>query len=596
MARMKVADNRLGAAVCAFIVPLCALVIWPVVELGVNDEWSYVKTVQILAQTGHIVYNGWATAMLGWQLYLGALFVKLFGFSFTAVRLSILPVAVATIYLTHRVLIRCGIDEWNAALGTLTLALSPLFVPLSVNFMTDVPGLFCIVLCLYACLRALQAETDNAALGWICFAAFSNAAGGTVRQIAWLGVLVMVPSTLWLLRRRPRILIVGLVAYFTSIVFISWAIRWFHYQPYSVPEHLIHGVLTLKTPLRAAWVLLYSIPELGFLLLPILLFFVPVVPLRDRRAVLLLAAGGLFWVIFAVFAISRGVNWQVPYYASYISVYGIMQNLDLPHGVIPVVLTPSFRVLITFLTALAMLSFIAVVALGARAGFQIAPQSSPGRRISWRELATLLVPITFCYFVVLMPRASSWTVHDRYMLTPLVLVLIPVLLCYQELVRPRLPQAAVLPIAAYAAFAVVGAHDYFAKERASVIAIQELRSAGISVTSIDGGWEYNGWNQIELAGSTYAAEIPVLWGDSLMSSDKRSFGVCDPILLERFPVLSPHYGLAFDAGDCLGPAGFAPVPYRTWLPPHQHAIYIVKIGRPEPTKENSASAQMKAQH
>src|SRR5215469_9635400 len=146
MARMRVADKRLGAAVCAFIVHLCDLVIWPVVELGVNDEWSYVKTVQILAQTGHIVYNGWATAMLGWQLYLGALFVKLFGFSFTAVRLSILPVAVATIYLTHRVLIRCGIDEWNAALGTLTLALSPLFVPLSVNVMTDVPGLFCIFL------------------------------------------------------------------------------------------------------------------------------------------------------------------------------------------------------------------------------------------------------------------------------------------------------------------------------------------------------------------------------------------------------------------------------------------------------------------
>src|SRR5215469_17870502 len=209
MARMKVADNRLGAAVCAFIVPLCALVIWPVVELGVNDEWSYVKTVQILAQTGHIVYNGWSAAILGWQLYLGALFVKLFGFSFTTIRLSMLVVSIATAFLSHRVMVLCGINDWNATAGTLALVLSPLFLPLGMTFMTDVPGFFCIVLCLYACLRALKAETDNAAIAWICFAAVTNAIGGTVRQIAWLGVLVMVPSTLWLLRRRPRLIAVG---------------------------------------------------------------------------------------------------------------------------------------------------------------------------------------------------------------------------------------------------------------------------------------------------------------------------------------------------------------------------------------------------
>jgi hypothetical protein len=38
-----------------------------------------------------------------------------------------LPVAIATTFLTHRVVVHCGINERNATIGTLTMALSPLF-------------------------------------------------------------------------------------------------------------------------------------------------------------------------------------------------------------------------------------------------------------------------------------------------------------------------------------------------------------------------------------------------------------------------------------------------------------------------------------
>lgn len=33
---------------------LCALVL-----LVMNDDWPYVQSARILAETGHIVYNGW---------------------------------------------------------------------------------------------------------------------------------------------------------------------------------------------------------------------------------------------------------------------------------------------------------------------------------------------------------------------------------------------------------------------------------------------------------------------------------------------------------------------------------------------------------
>lgn len=125
-----------GAVVVACI--LCSL---PYAEMGFIDDWSYVKTAFEYARTGHFVYNGWATAMLGWQVPWGALFAKMFGYTFSAVRASMLPVALASVWLFFALLVRFGITRHNAVFGALMLGLSPLFVPLAASYMTDVSGL-----------------------------------------------------------------------------------------------------------------------------------------------------------------------------------------------------------------------------------------------------------------------------------------------------------------------------------------------------------------------------------------------------------------------------------------------------------------------
>jgi 4-amino-4-deoxy-L-arabinose transferase-like glycosyltransferase len=191
---------RIPALLCSLAVLLCELISRPFVNMGVCDDGPYILMAKTLAATGHVVYNGWANPMLGWQLYIGAAFIKLFGYSFTTVRMSALFVSLTLVFILQRSLVRAGITERNATLATLTLALTPLYLMLSVTYMTDIFGLFAIVVCLYCCLRALQSATPRATLLWILFAVAANAIFGTARQIAWLGVLVMVPSTLWLLR------------------------------------------------------------------------------------------------------------------------------------------------------------------------------------------------------------------------------------------------------------------------------------------------------------------------------------------------------------------------------------------------------------
>src|ERR1700722_20094402 len=92
------ASPRWPAVLCASLLLLCVLATYPVAETGMVDDWSYVQSVRVLALTGHIVYNGWAAPILGWQLFLGALFAKLFGPSFTAIRASTLLIALITVF------------------------------------------------------------------------------------------------------------------------------------------------------------------------------------------------------------------------------------------------------------------------------------------------------------------------------------------------------------------------------------------------------------------------------------------------------------------------------------------------------------------
>src|SRR5215472_7759713 len=209
---LRTNSSRLPALACALSLLFCLPLVKPWVEIGIHDEPSYVRTAQVLAQTGHVIYNGWSGPILGWHVYLGAAFIKLFGFSFTAVRLSTLPIAMLTTFLGQRTMLRCGVSQWNAALAMLTLVFTPLFLPLAFTFLTDIGGLLVIILCFYGCVRSIHEDSDTRASMWLAFAALSNALGGSIRQTCWLGLLVMIPSALFLLRRRRSVLIWGCVS------------------------------------------------------------------------------------------------------------------------------------------------------------------------------------------------------------------------------------------------------------------------------------------------------------------------------------------------------------------------------------------------
>ena len=166
----KLLKNYLPAVACALTLILCYFVVRPYAEIGIADDWVYARDALNVALTGHISYSGGETPMLGWQLYFGALFIKLFGFSFTAVRFSTAVLAIGTAFLLQRIGMRAGLNSWNAALATLIFVLSPLYFPYAFTFMSDVSGVLCILVCVLHVFarRAVQERACRNGLGQPC--------------------------------------------------------------------------------------------------------------------------------------------------------------------------------------------------------------------------------------------------------------------------------------------------------------------------------------------------------------------------------------------------------------------------------------------
>jgi hypothetical protein len=540
--------------------------------MSVGDDGPYILMAQALANTGHIVYNGWGAAMMLLQLYLGAAFIKLFGFSFTTVRMSTLLASVVTALLIQRTLVRVGIQERTATLGTLALVLSPVYLIMSATFMSDITGLLAIVLCLYGCLRALQASTDGSAIAWLCFAVATDVVCGTSRQIAWLGTLVMVPCTLWLLRAQRRIFFAGAAATLAGFTFIFGCIQWLKRQPYAIPVPLLVSHFPLLQALNQIVLLFLDVP---FLLLPAFVLFIPEIRKHHPRRIATLGA-----VLLAYVGI--GIRWRFAGRiihlepasgddGGWVGTHGIFEGMGVL-GQRPLFMPLWAQVLLTIVCLVALAGLLSCVVRARRDSPRIPAASA----ISWRHLRVLLVPFSIAYSLLLF--ATAGTTHylfDRYMLGLLVVMLPCLLRLYEERVESGFPFASTLAIVIMAAFGIALTHNTFALDRARVAIADEAYAAGIPYSVVDGGWDYNVDVQLQHANhiNNPLIKIPA---NSFTPLPPSPPGSCLINPYPTSPSIRPRFGVSFDPNACGGPAPFAPVHYSRWLSSTPGTIYVVR--------------------
>jgi hypothetical protein len=562
------------AILCALVLAVCVAASHPVIEMGLNDDWSYIWSARVLSISDHVQYNGWATAMLGWQLYLGALCIKLFGFSFTVLRISILIVAMTTSLVIHRLSVRLGLTERNATLGTLTVVLSPVFMPLAFSFMSDVPGLLCITLCFYMCVRAAQADTDRKALLWIILTALTNTIGGTVRQTAWLGILVVIPSVTCYMRGRRGILLGGAASCVVGAVTVFKSMRWFSRQPYAIVESTVTAPATFIAFIsHIGGGILRVVLGCSLFLMPILIAFIARYPVRLVR----LRKQGFMaicvLIIIVLLQIIRGkafLQMALPIG----NVVGPKGILDLP-GVLgsrPDVLTIPIRMFITCITIGVFGAYFLCWYNRSRLPTR---STATEDHASNRFIAYLFWPFTAAYCILMVTRS---VIYDRYLIPLIVVASIVSLRFYQNKFagRPAIPS--VFFVGLFAIYGIAGMHDTFAMDRARLSAVEELLKAGVSRKDIRAGFEYDAWTELELSGHVNDERIRIPKGAYHQWNPRLALeSPCRFFFEEQTPSLTGRFLLTYQPLACAKQSQFGQVSYQTWLPPHQHQIFVEEL-------------------
>lgn len=556
---------------CAALVMVCIVAAWPFAQIGINDDWSYILTTQTFVQTHHFVYNGWATAMVGWQVLWGAVFAWLVRPDYIGIRLSTIPVAMATAVLSLAIFRNFGLNRAHAFFGTLVLTLSPVFLALSATFMTDIPGLFGIFLCIYLCQRALLARNDSHAALWLTAAALTNIAAGTVRQVTWLGVLVIVPCCAWLLRRRRYIVPLTVALWIVSVVSIKLLLIWFFRHPYSIPLTLI------PRPIDAA-AIKRLFRSLGELVTTPLLYILPVLvagvaarwPPRKRHVVW---AAAFFLILGIAYVI--GERMGHPFMSDWlwagniVTPYGIMQGPELFWSFHRV--SPQLSMALFGIVVLCAVSFYTAISRPRIPRIR----STEAPRLDWRTICVLLLPFSACYFFLLFPLALIGAFFDRYLLAPIAILLIFTLRWHQERVSHRIPAIATGTLVVIAILGVAATHDLFAMARAEVRLTTALQRAGVPRTEIRGGFDFDTVTEVYTAGylnDPHLVNPPGSYHPPLQYQS----GPCQYPFLIYLPALNIKYVVTSGPRPCMAPTSFPPQSYRTWLPPATRELFIAK--------------------
>jgi hypothetical protein len=116
------------------------------------------------------------------------------------------------------------------------------------------------------------------------------------------------------------------------------------------------------------------------------------------------------------------------------------------------------------------------------------------------EILWIRGPFTLSYVGVLLPRAATAFIQDRYLLVLAPSVIVFLLFAHRRWVAPVVPSITVVILVLYGLSAVAWNHDNFANARATKTTIDQMLANGESMTSIQAGLGIDGWTQTQYHG------------------------------------------------------------------------------------------------
>jgi hypothetical protein len=135
---------------------ICIILVNPIGDFPLNDDWSYGRNAQVLALENKIFFDDWGAMTLIAHTMWGAFFCKVFGFSFTVLRFSTLVLGWLGLLVSYRFFQEGGMKKNHSFWATVLFAFNPFYFANSFTYMTEVPFMCFLMLAAFFSLKAIN--------------------------------------------------------------------------------------------------------------------------------------------------------------------------------------------------------------------------------------------------------------------------------------------------------------------------------------------------------------------------------------------------------------------------------------------------------
>lgn len=482
------------------------LLVWPIGDYLVDDDWVFTRSLQILAEQGRLRILDYNPMSLVGHLAWGGLFTAVFGFGFSVAKLSTVALLAVECLALLALLRRVGAAESTALLATLALLFSPVHFFQSFLYATDVPTLAWTSLALLLYARGF-AETGRRSHGALLLAGLCVSWAWTIRQGAIVGAAA--PGLYLLLFDRARLRDPGtlLAAFGPPAVAVLGFQYWYLFVHGPTVTYLQSsrsifdslGALDARLLLAASYTLGCY---LAFFLLPVVLAARPpsLASLSRRRRGLLLAAWAAVAAAFAWLNLANGLLF--PYIRNKVSRFGFLSPNEAIVGARDPLWGDGVAWTVTVLLAIGLALLAARWIAGTQPDPAGASDDDARRRTVTLRLASLLLGLQMVYAL-----ATIGILFDRHLISVMPAAMVCFVGCLAPGSRLRpLPYA--LCLAPLAFYSVAGSHDVHAWSRAAARAGQALIDRGVDPERISAGIAFDGWHMYERSWQTTDAGAP----------------------------------------------------------------------------------------
>ncbi len=456
---------------------IACLIINPLGNFPLNDDWAYAKNVFFLSEQNILKFVDWPAMSLIIHTLYGTVFCKIFGFSFSILRISTIILSLIGIIYLYLLSKKNVKNNYIAIFTTLIIAFNPLYFSLSYTFMTDVPFLVWTIISFFYYFNYLTNNKIRYLLLASIFAIFAI----LIRQTG-----IFLPFAFFLIylyknkdKKSIFTVLISTILVISSLFLFQYYMKQNGKLPasYASASDLFNSFnvvsIIQKSFLRGKFTLLYS----GLFLFPLTINYISIIwknlSKQQKNIILILS--------FFVFLLS----FITPFPKG-----NIFYNLGLGPKLLKdsycnLNITPQLsKFVIIFLKIIGSLGAVFIVIFIIDLIFR-------SKKLKHKKYIFLILLILSAYFLYISLDSFCF---DRYFLfMQIFFVFLFLKLPFKTTKKTKIISTSLLFI--YITFSVFATHDYLSWNRVRWQILTELNTQGISPEEIDGGFEYNAWYQ-----------------------------------------------------------------------------------------------------